>query len=52
VWGTQDGVLPIAFGERLRAEFTAAGWHTLDGAHILHRDRSQAFLDTILPLLQ
>ncbi|MBL8139820.1 MAG: alpha/beta fold hydrolase [Acidobacteria bacterium] len=52
VWGRQDGVLPIAFGERFRDEFTSAGWHTIDGAHILHRDRSQAFLDTITPLLK
>jgi pimeloyl-ACP methyl ester carboxylesterase len=52
VWGKQDGVLPLAFGERFRAEFTSAGWHTLDGAHILHRDRSQDFLDTITPLLK
>ena len=51
VWGTQDGVLPIAFGERFRAEFASAGWHTIDGAHILHRDRSGKFLDVITPLL-
>ncbi len=51
VWGTQDGVLPIAFGERLRAEFASAGWHPIDGAHILHRDRSGKFLDIVTPLL-
>lgn len=52
VWGRQDGVLPIAFGERFRDEFSAAGWHTIDGGHILHRDRAQAFLETMTPLLK
>lgn len=52
VWGTQDGVLPIAFGERFRAEFASAGWHTIDGAHILHRDRSGTFLEVVTPLLR
>lgn len=52
VWGRQDGVLPIAFGERLRSEFQNAGWHVIDGAHILHRDKASAFHETIAPLLQ
>jgi len=45
IWGADDGVLPVAFAEALRAKIKGATLQVIEGAaHIPHRQQPERFL--------
>lgn len=45
IWGADDGVLPLSYGEELRRGIAGARLHVLEGAaHIPHLQQPQGFL--------
>lgn len=45
IWGSDDGVLPVAYGEELRERIAGARLHVIEGAgHIPHMQQPERFL--------
>jgi pimeloyl-ACP methyl ester carboxylesterase len=52
VWGKQDALIPVAYGERLKAEFPRAELVVLDGCgHVPMTDCPEAFDRAVIPFL-
>jgi pimeloyl-ACP methyl ester carboxylesterase len=48
IWGADDGVLPVAYAEALRAKIKGATLQVIDGAaHIPHRQQPERFLECL-----
>jgi len=48
IWGADDGVLPVAYAEALRAKLAYARLHVIDGAaHIPHRQQPDRFVECL-----
>jgi len=48
IWGADDGVLPVAYAEALRARLADARLHVIDGAaHIPHRQQPERFVECL-----
>lgn len=49
IWGADDGLLPVAYAEALRAKIAGATLDVIDGAaHIPHRQQPERFLECLM----
>jgi pimeloyl-ACP methyl ester carboxylesterase len=51
IWGAEDGVLPVAYGQELQSLIPGAKLHVLDGAaHIPHMQQPETFLRCLMAI--